>query len=70
MDVVMPGCDGVNATRQIRAISPETRIVILSLYPRYRARALRAGADAFLLKGCAPDEVRAALLNTATAPAV
>ena len=32
MDVVMPGTDGVTATRQIRAQCPETKVIALSMH--------------------------------------
>jgi DNA-binding NarL/FixJ family response regulator len=59
MDVQMPGLDGLAAARQIKRRWPEVRVVILTLYPGYRARARAAGADAFLLKGCSVEELRA-----------
>jgi DNA-binding NarL/FixJ family response regulator len=49
MDVVMPGCDGIKATREIRAIDPEARIVALTEGDDYRALALCLAAGA---KGC------------------
>ena len=55
MDMHMPGMDGLQATRLIKSRWPEMRIIALTIYPTYRAEALKAGADAFLLKGCAPE---------------
>ncbi len=55
MDARMPGMDGLEATRIIKARWPEVRVVILTLFAGQRGRALAAGADAFLLKGCAPE---------------
>ena len=51
MDVRMPVMDGVEATRQIKARWPQTKIIILTMYPSNKAEALAAGADRFLLKG-------------------
>ena len=51
MDVRMPVMDGVEATRQIKERWPQTKIIILTMYPSNEATALAAGADRFLLKG-------------------
>lgn len=57
MDICMPGMDGLEATRAIKAKWPRVRIIILTMYPQNRAEAFEAGADDFLLKGCPVDEV-------------
>ena len=51
MDSQMPRMDGLEATRRIKSQWPAVKIIILTLHPQYRQRALAAGADAFLLKG-------------------
>ena len=69
MDVHMPGIDGVEATRQILADAPETRIVILTGGTDHAQAeaAVRAGAVAYVLKGREPTEIFDAILNaTAT----
>ncbi len=52
MDVKLPQGDGIGAARQIGAISPMSRVVMLSLYddPVNRTRAREAGAKAFICK--------------------
>lgn len=57
MDIRMPVMDGLEATRAIKARWPRVRIIALTMYPENRAEAFEAGADAFLLKGCAVEEV-------------
>jgi DNA-binding NarL/FixJ family response regulator len=57
MDLVMPGIDGVEATRRILATRPETKIVVLTSFSdRERILdALDAGAVGYLLKDTEPD---------------
>lgn len=52
MDIGMPGLNGLEATRQIMRLVPTTRVLILSAHgdDAYRARAMEAGAAAYLLK--------------------
>ena len=57
MDVRMPEGDGLGATVQIKAVWPQVKVILLSMYPEYRGEALAAGADAFIGKGDAPDEL-------------
>jgi DNA-binding NarL/FixJ family response regulator len=52
MDIRMPGTDGIEATRQVVASCPATRVVILTTFDRSRLvyDALTAGASGFMLK--------------------
>jgi CheY-like chemotaxis protein len=61
MDARMPELDGVEATRQIKARGGQITVIVLSLYPEYRAAALAAGADAFLPKGQSPADLLATI---------
>ena len=59
MDVTMPEMDGVEATRQIRAIAPNIRIVMLTMHADQGvlADAIRAGASGYLVKDCSTEEI-------------
>jgi DNA-binding NarL/FixJ family response regulator len=65
MDVQMPVMDGLEATRRIKDQWPGVRVVVLTIYARYRARAISAGADVFLLKGCSPEALQDAIIPCA-----
>jgi len=61
MDLSMPGVDGIEATRRLKA-DPRTShipVLILTAYPLHAVQggALEAGADDFLTKPCLPDRL-------------
>jgi DNA-binding NarL/FixJ family response regulator len=53
MDIRMPLMDGIEGTRMIKGLRPETRVVLLSAYEQDELieAGLEAGAEGFLLKG-------------------
>jgi len=57
LDIAMPGMDGITATREIRAVHPGARVLILTQHEHreYLTAALRAGAAGYILKR-APDD--------------
>ncbi len=61
MDARMPLMNGLDATRKIKERWPAVRVVMLTLYTVYRTDARAAGVDAFLLKGCSPESLLAAI---------
>jgi DNA-binding NarL/FixJ family response regulator len=63
MDVRMPDLDGISATREVLAASPEIKVVILTTFEQddYIFGALSAGASGFLLKRTKPEELIAAI---------
>jgi two-component system response regulator DesR len=52
LDVEMPGLDGIEATRELRAALPEVKVVIVTTFgrPGFLRRALVAGANGFVVK--------------------
>src|SRR5262249_26261772 len=68
MDLDMPVLDGLHATRLLRRLLPDCSVVVLtaSLAAEDAQRARRAGAAAYLTKGCPTDEVVDALLESAS----
>lgn len=63
MDIGMPDLNGVEATRQVLAACPGTRVIALSMHtdPAIIRRMLKAGASGYLVKDCAVDELAEAL---------
>lgn len=63
MDLVMPGMDGITATRRIKSLCPDSRVIALTsftdddkIFP-----AIQAGASSYLLKDVSPDELAEAI---------
>jgi two-component system response regulator DesR len=52
LDVEMPGVDGIQATRELRAALPDVKVVIVTTFgrPGFLRRALIAGANGFVVK--------------------
>jgi DNA-binding NarL/FixJ family response regulator len=67
MDLRMPRCDGVEATRLLREREPEIRVVVLTTYADDRSvlDALRAGARGYLTKHAGGAQIREALEQVA-----
>jgi DNA-binding NarL/FixJ family response regulator len=72
MDVRMPSLDGITATRELLAVQPEARVVILTTFEQddYIFGALDAGASGFLLKRTSPEELIAAVHTVAAGDAL
>lgn len=67
MDVAMPGLNGVEATRQLLQETPRTKVLALSMHSAGRivAQMLQAGAQGYLLKSCALEELVRAVRTVA-----
>ena len=67
MDLVMPGIDGVEATRRIKDLSPRTHIIVLTSYHQdeFIFPALQAGAISYLLKDVKAAELVEAIHRAA-----
>lgn len=71
MDLVMPGIDGVETTRRVKAASPSTKVIVLTSFVDDNKvfPAIKAGAISYLLKDISPEDlahaIRAAQRNEA-----
>jgi DNA-binding NarL/FixJ family response regulator len=72
MDVRMPEMDGLEATRQITASDPDTKVIVLTTFDvdDYVYGALRAGASGFLLKDAGGDQLVDAIRVVASGEAL
>lgn len=63
MDVAMPGISGIEATRRIKAASPDTAVLALTMYEdeQYFFEMLNAGASGYIPKRAAPDDLVSAI---------
>jgi DNA-binding NarL/FixJ family response regulator len=72
MDVTMPVLDGVEATRQLRLVSPSSQVVMLTMHADgdVMARAIQAGAIGYLVKDCSTEDVVAAVRMAASGESI
>jgi DNA-binding NarL/FixJ family response regulator len=72
MDVRMPGMSGIEATRQIRAASPETKVILITIDESRGAisEAIQAGVSGYLLKDASSDALIDAARNAVEGRAV
>lgn len=67
-DLMMKGLNGIEVTREVRKRSPNTRIIILSMYDDdgFVNQAMRAGAMGYVLKGSGISELLTAIRKVAS----
>lgn len=63
MDIAMPGLGGLEATLELRRISPETKIIVLTQYDNreYIYRFFKAGVSGYVLKKAMGTELLSAI---------
>ncbi len=59
MDITMPGNSGTEALKQVKGECPKVPVIVLSMHPEdeYAVRMFKAGADGYLTKTSAPEEL-------------
>jgi DNA-binding NarL/FixJ family response regulator len=65
MDAQMPRADGAEATRRIKEILPDIKIIFLTVYGDYVGDALSAGASWYLTKDCRRQDLLEAIRTLA-----
>jgi DNA-binding NarL/FixJ family response regulator len=73
MDVSLAGTlTGIDATRKIKESSPQTKVLVLTMYtdPATVAEAIKAGADGYMSKGASRDSLLRAIRDVAEGKAV
>lgn len=67
LDIALGERDGIDVLGMIRREFPRVGVIMLSVYPenQFALRAIRSGANAYLNKGCAPEELFAAIERAA-----
>ncbi len=72
MDLIMPSMDGVEATRQVKKVSPHTQVIVVTSYheDEHIFPAIRAGALSYVLKDIDPDDLAEAVRRAQAGEAV
>ena len=72
MDLAMPDVDGFAATSEIRRVAPEVAVLVLTMSEDDEtvAKAMRAGAQGYLLKGATKEEILRAVTSVAGGEAI
>ncbi len=68
LDVALPGKNGIDVLKQVKAEWKKLPVLVLSMYPedQYAVRALRSGASGYMTKESAPDELLTAIRKVST----
>lgn len=59
LDITIPGTTGTEALKHVKKACPRLPVIVLTMYPedQYAVRMFKAGADAYLTKASAPEEL-------------
>ena len=59
LDITMPGRSGLDVLKEVKAAHPKRPVLVLSMHAenQYGVRSLKAGADGYLTKETAPEEL-------------
>jgi len=63
MDLKMPIMDGMEATKQVKKLYPQVKVLVVSMYDddKFIIHLMEIGANGYLLKNTEPDEIRRAI---------
>jgi len=66
MDIEMPQMNGIDATAEIKRLYPHLKVIMLTVFDNDENifKAIKAGADGYLLKDITPDELYKAIIDT------
>lgn len=66
MDIEMPQMNGIDATAEVKRLYPHIKVIMLTVFDNDENifRAIKAGADGYLLKDISPDELYKAIIDT------
>ena len=66
MDIEMPQMNGIDATAELKRLYPHIKVIMLTVFDNdeHIFRAIKAGADGYLLKDITPDELYKAIIDT------
>lgn len=65
LDLSMPGRSGLDFLKDVKVLKPKIPVLVLSMYPedQYALRVMRAGADGYMTKESAPEELVQAVIK-------
>lgn len=66
MDIEMPQMNGIDATAEVKRLYPHIKVIMLTVFDNDENifKAIKAGADGYLLKDITPDELYKAIIDT------